>query len=136
MKLIPVAAAVAEEMSRAIWKLQKPNPSPQEVTTRFCSWKVSELNKDLAFLMFPDEFEIPIAFNTKLDLLESILSPFIELQNLTREELDEVKDTVSKSSGKTMQVEQLVPDSWKVYVLTQEQAIKLGHIVVEEPFVK
>lgn len=138
MKYIPVATVAAEAMSRAIWNMQRPNDST-DTTVRFCDWIVSAKDPNVALLLFPDEFQIPVRLAktiekdgekaAEVELLESVVAPFIELGNITREELDQLKISVSEKAGTQISVYDLVPDSWKTYIMDAKQAIALGFMV-------
>lgn len=148
MKLVPVATSVAEAMSQAIWQMQRPPGETGAITTRFCDWVVSEKDPAVAFLMFPDALEIPLWVVDKavddpdpgkkkpakadVSKLEDIMGSFVTKGDITRKELNDLKKDVGDRGGKRVDVHDLVPPSWRTYVMTKQQAEAGGFIKVHQ----
>jgi len=142
------ATTAAEAMSQAIWKMQRPTGETGATTTRFCDWVISEKDPAIAFLMFPDAFEIPLWVvkeavsdpdpekkkPAKADVsnLEEIMGPFVAKGDITRKELNDLKKSVGDRGGKRVDVHDLIPPSWRIYIMTKKQAEDGGFLKIHQ----
>lgn len=134
MIYIPIRSDAAPYFSAAIYQLTRPAETRVvgDVSAFFCAWHIHPRRPDVATLEIPEESEIPLHSAADADLLRDLLSTFVSTGDLTQTEVDQLVATVTKNAGQRVQVADLVPASWRSFVMNEQQAISGGWLETKE----
>lgn len=124
MLYVPIRSDAAPYLSAAIYQLTRPLAfrDPDDVSAYFCAWHIHPKRPDVATLEVPSESEIPVHVAADGDLLRTLLATFVSSGDLSQSEVDQLVATVTNSAGRRVQVADLIPASWKSFVMTEQQA--------------
>lgn len=133
MQYTPIITPYAKPLSRAICRLMLPLTSRRENenTEYYCDiidydgppsqWT------GFSLLIIPDEY-IPIHQNPDKTPIEEVLQVFVSSNAITQEEFENTINTIPLIAGSQIKLSDLIPESWRIYNMTKEQAIENGFI--------
>lgn len=70
---------------------------------------------------------VPISLAANSEPLTQVLAAFVQGNGLTQEELDGIVGAVQALAGQTVQIRDMIPQSWQPFVMTREQAQAAGY---------
>lgn len=134
MIFLPVATDAAPILSRLIQQLARPESvGRDDVTIYYCGWEPHPTRTDVVCLAIPDDGDVPI-YPDESDLeksgqtLTALLDPFVQLGNLTEQEVSGLVAGLSAAQGQRVMVADLIPPSWQPYMMDRQAAISQGWI--------
>ena len=129
MLYVPIHIDAAAELNHQLYKLTQPDGvrDPRNVSEFYCAM-YQHPSIPFAVLELPEEDTIPIHLAADPSWLAAVLSPFVEQDQITQEELDGIIGAVTMLGGQRFRPANMIPPSWQQYVLTREQAIAEGYI--------
>lgn len=120
---VPIAKDAAVYLSKAIYSLIDPSSEGM-----YCGIVPHPTRPEVCTLQLRDTDIVPLHVAANPEPLRQVLTPFVQQQQLTQEELDNIITAIGQLSGQEVQIINLIPPSWQPYVMTKEQAITLGWI--------
>jgi len=121
MNYIPVKdPAAAKELSERLYKLSRPNPDPEDVTTSLIGWVI---HPDTGAVMaaLPDGLDIPIAISSDPKTLSALLTPFVAAGSITTADVTSIETKLTISKGSRVPLLDILPAFWIERQQTYEQ---------------
>ncbi len=132
MLYMMIRPEVADEFNKSLMYLLMPEHLRDNYTTIYYCGKIIHPTNGYAALVMPENETVPIHIESSGDELDDLLNLFVSDNALTQEEADVISQQVIDSKGQSISILDLVPDSWKPFVLTYEQADAAGWFPAEE----
>lgn len=121
---IPIATEAAFPLSHSLYSLIDPTTPGM-----YCGVVPHSTRPEVVALQLRSTDQIPIALGADPSPLAAILAPFVEMQQLTQEELDGILAEITAMAGQTIPISTLIPPSWQPYVMDNQAAIDQGYLV-------
>jgi hypothetical protein len=119
---IPADPRLIEALSRGLYMLIDPN---REGLYAGIVWHPT--GEQWPLLQLRSDDIVPISLGANAEPLTQVLSAFVDGGGLTQEELDGIVGAVTSMAGQTVQIRDMIPQSWQQYVMTREQAQSAGY---------
>lgn len=139
MIFLPVATQAAPVLSRLIQQLARPESvGRDDVTIYYCGWEPHPTRTDVVCLAIPEADTVPIypdanGLEQSTQTLAALLAPFVQLGNLTEQEVSGLVAGLTAAQGQRVMVADLIPASWQPYMMDRDQAELGGWIAAREP---
>jgi len=118
-----IAKDAAYPLSKALFSLIYPGKEGM-----YCGIIPHATREDLAVLQLRSTDMVPIALGADASPLIAILMPFVDMQVLTKAEVDAIAKGVSDNAGKLALITDFIPASWLEYVADKTRALASGWI--------
>lgn len=120
---IPVASALASDLNNALYQCIKPGgvgkyaeEIPHKVWPDYVLYKLNRHDN------------IPVDLGVDPTPLQNALAIAVAGGGITQAEADQIIVDVQANAGNEIDVIDFIPDSWLPYVLTEQDAMRLGYI--------
>ena len=121
MNYIPVKnPAAARALSERLYKLSRPNPDPEDVTTSLIGWVI---HPDTGAVMaaLPDGLDLPIAVSSDPKALSALLTPFVTAGSISVADVTSIETKLTDSKGSRVPLLDILPTFWVERQQTYEQ---------------
>jgi hypothetical protein len=130
MPLIPIDPQLVTHFNRSIMRLLRPAHLRDEsyVTDFYCN--VIHHPTDATqwpLLDLPDTETVPVHVEADGAELANMLNAFVTGNGLTREEADGLMGMIPHLRGQQVRMADMIPESWRQYIKTREEAAALGY---------
>lgn len=120
---MPVASGMASALNNALYQCIKPGGSgqyageiPHQTWPNYVLFKLNRTDV------------VPVDLSVDPTPLQNALAIAVAGSGITQEEADTIVSDVQANAGNEVDIISFVPDSWLPYVLTHNDAIRLGYI--------
>ena len=121
MNYIPVKdPAAAKELSERLYKLSRPNPDPEDVTTSLIGWVIHP-DTGVVMMAFPDGLDLPIEVSSDPKTLSALLTPFVTAGSITTADIESIETKLTVSKGDRVPLLEILPTFWIERQQTYEQ---------------
>ena len=110
----------AKELSEKLFRLSRPNPSPDDVTTSLIGWIVHPTDGRV-MADIPDGIRLPVAVASDHKILATLLQPFVLAGKITSDDVIAVETKLTQDKGKSVLLTDILPDFWINEAQTFEQ---------------
>jgi len=133
MKYIRVKDEIeAKKLSESLYRLSRPNPDPDDVTTCLIGWMIHP-DTGAVMMMFPDDLDLPIAVSSNAKILNTVLTPFVAEGSITANDVKSIETKLTISKGERVALLDILPAFWIEGQQTHEQLEADGWFLDVEP---
>jgi hypothetical protein len=130
MPLIPIDPQLVTHFNRSIMRLLRPAHLRDEsyVTDFYCDVIYHPTDAtQWPLLDLPETETVPIHVEADGAELANMLNAFVNGNGLTREEADGLMGMIPHRRGQQVRMADMIPESWRQYILTHDEARALGY---------
>lgn len=120
---VPIATEAAVPLSQAIYSLVFPSENGM-----YCGVIPHPTRSDVCTLQLRDTDVVPLHVSANSNSLREVLTPFVQQQQLTQQELDGIVTAIEQLGGTEVRIIDLIPPSWQPYVMDKQTAQSQGWI--------
>ena len=115
----------AKLLSERLYKLSRPNPNPEDITTCLVSWITHPTTGDV-MVCLPDGVDLPVSPLSDPKILATLLAPFVAAGKIATGDVDSIETKLMAAKGERIALLDILPSFWTDQQQTYDQLKESG----------